>query len=190
MRVEREVRAPTSGSRSEGKRIGPNTSQGGPSQSQSAKNRGRFRCYSGKRLGRGAASSSQGSVRSPVGPSGSRDTQSIVPECSTCGKRHSGVCRWNTAWGTACFHCGQEGHFIRECPQLIITEESETIPSAPTQTSGSQGSAGRSSQPCGPGSSGSSRGPRGRGYRGRGRGTPSAHPDRSLTQARVFAVTQ
>ena len=79
---------------------------------------------------------------------------------------------------------------LLECPQLIITEESETIPSAPTQTSGSQGSAGRSSQPHGPGSSGSSRGPGGRGYRGRDRGTPSAHPDRSLTQAKVFAVTQ
>ena len=86
MRVEREVPTPTSGSRSEGKRVGPNTSQGGPSQSQSTKKRGRFRWYSGKRLGRGATSSSQGSVRSPAGPSGSRDTQSTVLECSTCGK--------------------------------------------------------------------------------------------------------
>ena len=49
---------------------------------------------------------------------------------------------------TGSFHCGQEGHFIRGCPQLVAAETSEvgTVASTPGTSSPSQagkGSSGR-----------------------------------------------
>ena len=67
---------------------------------------------------------------------------------------------------TEFFHCGQEGHFIRECPQLVAIETSEvgTVASTPGTISPSQ--AGRGSSGRG-GSTTLGRG-RGRGARGKG----------------------
>ena len=51
-------------------------------------------------------------MRLPVASSG---TQSITPVCHICPRLHHGKCmRFNTG----CFHCGQEGHFIRELREL------------------------------------------------------------------------
>ena len=116
LRVEQSTTAMyQSRQESKSKRSAPGTSQ--QSSGQYNRKKSKSRGYRGRGAGQGAISS-QGSVRLLVASSG---TQSITPVCHICQRRHHGECmRFNTG----CFHCGQEGHFIRECLQLICAETS------------------------------------------------------------------
>ena len=89
---------------------------------------------------------------------------------------------------TGCFHYGQEGHFIQNCPQLVAAETSEVgivafIPGTSSPSQAGRGGLGRG------GSTTPGKG-RGRGARGRD-STPIGHIQScTRTQDRVFTVTQ
>ena len=160
---------------SKSKKNAPGTSQQSSGQYSRKKSKGRG--YRGRGAGRGAIFN-QGSVRPPVASSG---TQSIPPVCHLFQKRHHGECR---RFSTGCFHCGQEGHFIRECPQLIGAETSVASLATPTPEISTQRSSGRGFPSRGASTA------IGRGGRGRGRGSAPGIQTEPRTQARVYVVTQ
>ena len=157
LRVEQSTTAMyQSRQESKSKRSAPVTSQ--QSSGQYNRKKSKSRGYRGQGAGRGAISS-QGSVRLPVASSG---TQSITSVCHICQRRHHGECmRFNTR----CFHCGQEGHFIRECPQLIGAETSVASLATPVPEMSTHKSSGRGFPSRGANT------PAGRGVLGRGRGS-------------------
>ena len=180
LKVERIVSVLTQGW-PDSKRGAPSTSQ--PGTSQFSRKKGK-KWTDDRGSGRGVASS-QGSVRSLAATGGGRSSRSSFPLCPTCQRRHLGECRMNM---TGCFHCGQEGHFIRNCPQLVVAETTEVGTVAFTPGTSGPSQAGRGGSGRG-GSTAPGRG-RGRGAGGRG-STPIGQIHSGIrTQARVFSLTQ
>ena len=161
LKVERTLSVLTQGW-PDSKRGAPGTSQPGTNQFTRKKGK-KWTCGRGSRRG---AASSQGSVQSPAALGGGISLGSSFPLCPTCQRRHLGECRMNMI---GCFHCRLEGHFIRDCPQLVAVETFEVGTVASTLGTSGPNKAGKG----GSGRGGSTTPGRGHGRGAGGRGSTS-----------------